>query len=230
VGGAKANAVRFRHYIFSLVLLQKTTVHHSSIGANSFIFDLKEFGRSRVVPTAPSLHYFSSVFYLSSRKKWSDRHATAMKKTAQDIQLIRQMAELYREPEMDRARVWWRNEFFPESAADYLHVEMALAAPQNSWLGMVVNYWTVATSLVLHGTLSEQAFFDATFTDEMFEIFCKVQPFLKKLRLLARRPRLLLDVEQVITGSKKGRQRLAMIEKRSLICRKDPVERLARVY
>jgi hypothetical protein len=36
------------------------------------------------------------------------------------------------------------------------------------------------------------------------EIFCKVQPFLKDFACLARRPGLLLDVEQVVTGWEKG--------------------------
>ena len=132
-----------------------------------------------------------------------------MKKTeTQDTQLIRQLEEVYGESEMTRARLRWRNEFWPEIAADYASVEMALGTRENSWLGQVVNYWGMAASLVLSGTLSERAFLDAGFTDEMFEMFCKVQPFLPELRRRMRKPRLLQDVEEVITKSKRGRQRL----------------------
>ena len=147
----------------------------------------------------------------------------------QDTQLIRQLEEVYGESEMTRARLWWRNEFRPEIAADYARVEMALGTRENSWLGQVVNYWGMAASLVLSGTLSERAFLDAGFTDEMFEMFCKVQPFLLELRWRMRKPRLLQDVEEVITKSKRGRQRLETLTmKRSVICRKDQAERQAR--
>jgi len=152
-----------------------------------------------------------------------------MKKTpTQDTQLIRQLEELYGEPEIRRARLWWRNEFWPESAADYLRVEAALGTPENAWLGHVVNYWGMAATLVLNGTLSEQIFLDAAFSDEMFEVFGKVQPFLKGLRRRARKPGLLRNIEQLINGSKQARQRLAIMLKQSVICRKDPAERLAR--
>lgn len=147
----------------------------------------------------------------------------------QDTRLIRQLEEVHGEPEMHRARLWWRNEFWPEIAGDYLKVEMALGTKENSWLGQVVNYWGMAASLVLSGTLSERAFLDAEFTDEMFEMFCKVQPFLPELRRRLRKPRLLQDVEEVITKSKRGRHRLdTLMMKRSVVCRKDLAERVAR--
>jgi hypothetical protein len=115
------------------------------------------------------------------------------KPPSQDRQLIRQLEELYDEPDLRRARLWWRNEFWPESATDYLRVEAALGTPENAWLGHLVNYWGMAAALVLNGTLSEQVFLDAAFSDEMFEVFCKVQPFLKALRKRARKPGLSLN-------------------------------------
>ncbi len=146
----------------------------------------------------------------------------------QDTQLLRQLEALYREPEMRRARLWWRNEFWPESAADYLKVEAALGTRENDWLGGVVNFWRMATSLVLSGTLSEEAFLGAAFSDEMFEAFCKVQPFLKELRKRTRKPALLQNVETLISRSKQARQRLAMIHQGSVNCRKNSEGGLAR--
>jgi hypothetical protein len=43
-----------------------------------------------------------------------------------------------------------------------------------------------------------------------------------------RKPRLLQNVEDVITKSNRGRQRVAAMMKRLVVCRKDPGERLAR--
>jgi hypothetical protein len=106
----------------------------------------------------------------------------------QDTQLIRQLEVLYDEPEMRRARLWWRNEFWPESATEYLSVEAALGTPENAWLGNVVNCWGMAATLVLNGALSERVLLDAAFSDEMLEVFCKVQPLLRALRKRSRKP------------------------------------------
>jgi hypothetical protein len=38
----------------------------------------------------------------------------------------------------------------------------------------------MAASLVLNGTLTERAFFDAAFSNEMLEVFCKVQSFFER--------------------------------------------------
>ena len=135
------------------------------------------------------------------------------------------LEELYDEPDMRRARVWWRNEFWPESPTDYLRVEAALGTPENAWLGYLVNYWGMAAALVLNGTLSEQVFLNAGFSDEMFEVFCKVQPFLKAIRKRGRKPGLLLNIERFLNGSKHARQRLATLLKRP---GKDPAERFAK--
>jgi hypothetical protein len=60
------------------------------------------------------------------------------KNPTQDTQLIRQLEEFYRKPDMRRARRWWRSEFWPQSAADYLKVDAALGTRENAWLGHVV--------------------------------------------------------------------------------------------
>ena len=134
--------------------------------------------------------------------------------TEQEAQLILQLYRLRQEPEMRKARLWWRDDFWPESADDYLRVEMALCARENRWLRQVATYWGMAASFVLHGTLREKAFLDPAVSGEMFAVFAKVRPFLKELRRKTRNPELLHNVERVISRSKTGREHLRHISKR----------------
>ncbi len=99
---------------------------------------------------------------------------------AQDTRLIVQLDRLREEAEMRKARRWWRDEFWPRTAADYLKIEMAHGAEQNKWLRQVATYWGMAASFVLDGTLSEKAFLRPEFSGEMFAMFAKIQPFLKQ--------------------------------------------------
>ena len=133
---------------------------------------------------------------------------------AQDARLIVQLDRLREEAEMRKARRWWRDEFCPRTAADYLKIEMAHGCPQNKWLRQVVTYWGMAASFVLDGTLSEKAFLRPDFSDEMFAVFAKVQPFLKQLRARTQNPEFMMNVEQVILNSKEARERLREASKR----------------
>jgi len=136
------------------------------------------------------------------------------KPTVQDAQLVVQLYHLRRDAEMRKARLWWRNKFWPQSAAEYLKVDIALGTRENNWLRQVVSYWGMVASFVLHGTLSEKVFLDSEFSGEMFAIFSKVRPFLAELRKQTQEPELLRNVEKVILRSQKGRARLKMVSKR----------------
>jgi hypothetical protein len=133
---------------------------------------------------------------------------------AQDARLIVQLDRLREEAEMRKARRWWRDEFSPRTAADYLKIETAHGSQQNKWLRQVVTFWGMAASFVLDGTLSEKAFLRPDFSDEMFAVFAKVQPFIKQLRVRTQNPELMMNVEQVILNSKEARERLREASKR----------------
>jgi len=133
---------------------------------------------------------------------------------AQDARLIVQLDRLREEAEMRKARRWWRDEFCPRTAADYLKIEMAHGCPQNKWLRQVVTYWGMAASFVLDSTLSEKAFLRPDFSGEMFDVFAKVQPFLKQLRARMQNPEFMMHVEQIILNSKEARERLRAASKR----------------
>ena len=141
---------------------------------------------------------------------------------AQDARLILQLDRLREEAEMLKARRWWRDEFSPRTAADYLKIEMAHGTQHNRWLRQVATYWGLAASFVLDGTLSEKAFLRPEFSDEMFAVFAKVHPFLKQLRARTQNPELMANMEKVILSSKMGRERLRKSANRTHSTSKSP--------
>ena len=132
------------------------------------------------------------------------------KATATDAQLIMQLYDLRREPEMRKARNWWVVEFWPHSTDDFMKIVGAMGSQENNWLRQVGGYWSMAASFVLQGALSEELFIQPAVSGEMFLIFAKVHPFLKELREKMGDPQLFGNIEKVITGSKFGRERLKL--------------------
>jgi len=136
------------------------------------------------------------------------------KPTATDAQLIMQLYDLRREPEMRKARNWWLGEFWPQSADDFVKIAGAMGTQENNWLRQVGGYWSMAASFVLHGALSEELFIQPAVSGEMVFVFAKVHPFLKELREKMGDPQMFGNIEKVITGSKFGRERLKLTLKR----------------
>jgi hypothetical protein len=136
------------------------------------------------------------------------------KVTATDAQLIMQLYDLRREPEMRKARSWWLGEFWPQNADDFLKVAWAMGTQENNWLRQVGGYWSMAAAFVLQGALNEELFIQPSVSGEMVFVFAKVQPFLKELREKMGDPQMFGNIEKVITGSKFGRERLKLTLKR----------------
>jgi hypothetical protein len=136
------------------------------------------------------------------------------KPTASDAQLIMQLYDLRREAEMRKARSWWFNEFWPQSADDFLKIAFNIGTQENNWLRQVTGYWSMAASFVLQGTLNEELFIQPAVSGEMFVLLAKIHPFLKELREKAGDPHMFENIEKVITGSKFGRERLKFMIKR----------------
>lgn len=138
----------------------------------------------------------------------------AKKPSTADAQLILQLYDLRREPEMRKARHWWMTEFWPNNADDFMRVAQAMGTQENNWLRQVGGYWNMAATFVLQGALNEQLFLRPAVSGEMFFIFAKIHPFIKDLREKLGDPEGFGDIEKVITKTKWGRERLKFIEKR----------------
>jgi len=138
----------------------------------------------------------------------------ANKATAADAQVILELYNLRREPEMRKARDWWVTKFWPTSAEEVLAIGMALGTQENAWLRQVGGYWGMAASLVLHGAIDAELFLQPSISGEMVLLFAKVQPFLNELREKMGDPQLFANIEKVIDSSEFGRERLALALKR----------------
>lgn len=136
------------------------------------------------------------------------------KATATDAQLIMQLYDLRREPEMRKARHWWLAQFWPETADDFMKIASTLGSQENNWLRQVGGYWGMAAAFVESGALNIDLFLQPSVSGEMFFMFAKVHPFLKELREKLGDPEALRNVEKVIMKTKFGRDRLQFVLKR----------------
>jgi hypothetical protein len=147
------------------------------------------------------------------------------KATTADAQLILQLYDLRREPEMRKARSWWIGEFWPQNADDFSKVAGNTGSQENNWLRQVGGYWSMAASFVLQGVLNEELFLQPAVSGEMYFLLAKVHPFLGELREKMEDPHLFGNIEKVITGSKFGRERLELTLKRVEMLRQKRVGR-----
>lgn len=138
----------------------------------------------------------------------------AKKPNATDAQLILQLYDLRREPEMRKARNWWMTEFWPKNADDFIKVAYAMGTQENNWLRQVGGYWNMAAAMVLQGALNEALFLRPAVSGEMFFMYAKVHPFVNELREKLGDPEAFGDMERVIMKTKWGRDRLKFIERR----------------
>jgi hypothetical protein len=151
----------------------------------------------------------------------------AKKPTTADAELILKLYDLRREAEMRKARHWWLSEFWPENAEDFMKIASNLGAQENNWLRQVGGYWSMAASFVLQGVLNEEMFIQPAVSGEMYFLLAKVHPFLKDLREKMGDPHLFANIENVITRSKFGRERLKFTLKRVESIRQKRAERKA---
>lgn len=152
------------------------------------------------------------------------------KPTAADAQLILQLYDLRREAEMRKARKWWMEEFFPQSADDFMKVAWAFGTQENAWLRQVGGYWHIVTSFVLKGVLNEELFLAPGFSGELFVMYAKIHPLVKELRKKLDDPEFFRTIEQAVTNTKWGRNRLQFMMKRVDTMRQRMAERKAAAH
>ncbi len=136
------------------------------------------------------------------------------KASSADAQVIMQLYDLRREPEMRKARSWWLTEFWPNNADDFMKIAMAMGTQENNWLRQVGGYWGMAASFVLSGAVNQGLFLEPSVSGEMFFMFAKIHPFLAELRQKLDDPHVFANIEKVIKSTKFGRDRLQFVAKR----------------
>jgi hypothetical protein len=118
--------------------------------------------------------------------------------------LILKLYELRREETMRKARNWAFT-FNPTSAED---VEKTMMDPEvGAYLRMVLSYWDMAATLVVHGAIDSAMFYETN--GEQIGVFAKIEPFIEELRTRWEMPEAFKNLEKVIYDSPNGKERLA---------------------
>jgi hypothetical protein len=152
----------------------------------------------------------------------------AKRATGKDAQLIMQLYDLRREPEMRKARNWWLTQFWPNNADDFMKIASTLGTQENNWLRQVGGYWGMAAAFVVSGAVNTELFLQPAVSGEMFFIFAKVYPFLGELREKLGDREAFGNIEKVIKSTKFGRDRLQFVLKRVAAAKeKSPANRPA---
>jgi hypothetical protein len=120
--------------------------------------------------------------------------------------LILKLFELRREPTLREARAWFLRDFNPQTLEEALTIA---GGPKNDWFRMVIGYWDMAASFVVHGAIDGDMFRAAN--TEMVATFAKIQPFIEDVRRISKIPEFAQNIEQVIAGQNGGEERMAML-------------------
>ena len=120
--------------------------------------------------------------------------------------LILKLFELRREPVLREARGWFLRDFNPQT----LEEALALAGgPRNDWFRMVIGYWDMAASFVVHGAINGDMF--RTANTEMVATFAKIEPFVDDFRRISRIPEFAANIQAVLRDHPGIEERMAAL-------------------
>ena len=94
------------------------------------------------------------------------------KPTHADAELLLRLYEIRREPELRRARAWFLTEFKPASWAE-IKARYLSHSDEGRHFRMTTSYWEMVGTLVNHGVLNAELFFDHTGEDIVTWERCK---------------------------------------------------------
>ena len=124
----------------------------------------------------------------------------------ENADLLMRLYDLRREAKLRDARTWVIRSFNPSSPEDYT---AALASEDSAKLRMVLGYWDMAASFVVHEAIAAPMF-HAT-CGEMLATYCKVEHMLAEIRELTGQAGLLGHVEQVAAEWPGAKERMVGI-------------------
>ncbi len=96
-----------------------------------------------------------------------------------DAELLLHLYDLRREAKLRQAREWFVREFRAENAEEYFQ-RYPPGSEGNTFIRMVASYWDMAASIVNHGLIKEEFFFDNT--TEFWLVWSKLKHLAPALR------------------------------------------------
>ena len=133
--------------------------------------------------------------------------------------LILKLFELRREPLLRDARAWFVRDFNPQTLEEALTIA---GGPRNDWFRMVIGYWDMAASFVVHGAIDGDMF--RTVNTEMVATFAKIEPFIADIRRISGIPEFAANIEAVLSEQPGVAERMAQLRDqfRTLALRSGP--------
>jgi hypothetical protein len=123
-----------------------------------------------------------------------------------DAELLLRLYDLRREERLRRAREWLLQKFQAEPAGELLQ-RYPFGSEQNTSFRMVAGYWDMAASLVKHGLIHEDLFFENT--REFWLVWRKVKPAAMFIRETYKDPQAMRNLEDVAEKYEKWMEKRA---------------------
>jgi hypothetical protein len=109
-----------------------------------------------------------------------------------DAELLLRLYDLRREPKLRQGRAWFIGEFNAKSFDDYL-AQAPLGSENSALFRMTATYWDMAASLVNHGLINEDLFFENT--PEFWVVWDKARNVAPTIREKNKNPLYLKNLE-----------------------------------
>lgn len=109
-----------------------------------------------------------------------------------DAELLLRLYDLRREEKLRRARDWMFAEFNAHSM-DELYKKYPAGSEENAYYRMTVSYWDMAASIVNHGLIREELFFESN--AEFWGVWIKLQPVVAEARAKFKNPKIWHNLE-----------------------------------
>ena len=122
----------------------------------------------------------------------------------ESAQSLMQLYEILREAKLREARSWVIRSFNPASVED---VGVVMQTEEYVYVRMVVSYWDMAASFVVHGAIDPAMFHDVS--GEMLAVYCKFEHMIDELRETYGQPTLFKNVEAVAADWPGAKERMA---------------------
>lgn len=123
-----------------------------------------------------------------------------------DAELLLKLYDLRREDKLRQARQWFLGRFDAGSLEE-MRKQCPPHSQENTYYRMVVTYWDMAGSLLNHGLINEDLFFENN--GELWAVWFKIEPFLTEARAQMKNPHAYGNLETA------GKKYEAWMEKRA---------------
>lgn len=126
--------------------------------------------------------------------------------THEQANLMLKLYELRREPRLRQARTWLVEQF-SASSVEEVAKKYPPGSGENTNLRMTVSYWDMVASIVNHGLIDDELFFESN--GEAWTVWERIRELMPAWRALFKNPDLFANLEQLAQRYEAWRERKA---------------------